>query len=61
MAADNGAVVEGFDTDPDMAAVVHFGTCVERWMELVGGSPLVLVLSPVARCGHPRPSPVVVG
>ena len=62
MVADNGdAVVEGFDTDPGMAAVANSGTCVEHLMELVGGSPLVLVLAPTAHCGHPRLSLVVVG
>lgn len=62
MAADTGdVVVEGFDTDPGMAVVANSGTCVERLMELVGGSPLVLVLAPMAHCGHPRLSLVVVG
>lgn len=61
MAADNGAVVEDFDTDPGMAVVVYSETFVERWMELAGGSRLVLVLALVALWGHPRPSLVVVG
>lgn len=60
MAADNGVVAEDFDTDPDMADVVHSETCVGRRVELVGGWPLVLALGSVARCDHPRPSPVVV-
>lgn len=60
VAADNGAAVEGFDTDPGMAVVVNSETCEELRTEVVDGSQLMRVFAEVARCGHHRLSPVAV-